>query len=460
MKYNILAKIFMYLTIFVFSIITIIFLSRNYFIFALLAYVIVLFISLKMNIKRFPLFLFIISLLIRLAVIFIVNLSQQADIWIMLDAAKKFAVNDYSFSNLPYFSTWGYQTGFVIYQGLILKLFKNEFVLKILNAVFSSLTTVLVYLISKKFTSEKSAKIVSLLYMILPMPLLLNPILNNHILSALLMYIGIMFIIKEEKTIKDYIFASILIAIGNILRPEGIIVVFSLIVFEIIKINKKTIFDISKKIFVFLVVYLSINSFSSFLIQKTGINEVGLKNNNPLWKFVLGFNHDTCGYYSYDDEKYSYSEKEEMEVIKDRVLTSPSKLTKLFTCKIDYFWLLSKPSTGEFAAKEFNFMNIKINAEKLNDIVINFNTYIYIITLFMCFIGVIFNRNKIIQNNSIFFVIMMIVTFFVYLLIELRVRYTYFIVISIFILSSYGYDYVLNYISKLKKHKNISNSKI
>lgn len=451
MKENILTKFFMYLTIFVFSIIAIIFLSQNYFIFALLAYIIVMFISLKLNIKRFPIFLFIISFLIRLLVIVIVDLPQQDDIWIMLDAAKKFAVNDYSFGKLPYFSSWGYQTGFVIYEGIILKIFKSEFVLKFLNIIFTSLTTVLIYFLSKKFTSEKSAKVVSLLYMVLPMPLLLNTLLNNHILSALLTYFGITFIIKNQKTLKDYIFSSILIAIGNILRPEGIIVVFSLIIFEIIKLKKDTLIDVFKKLFVFLTIYVFIGSFTSFIIQKTNVNPIGLKNNNPLWKFVIGFNHDTCGYYDHNDEQYFYDENAELEIIKDRVLTSPLKLTKLFTCKINYFWLLSEPSSGAFSAKDINFMNIKISAKTLNNIAINFNIFIYIITLFMCFIGVILNKEKIIKNNSIFFIIMMVVTFFVYLLIELRVRYTYFIIISIFILSSYGYDYVLNQISKLTK---------
>ena len=69
----------------------------------------------------------------------------------------------------------------------------------------------------------------------------------------------------------------------------------------------------------------------------------------------------------------------------------------------------------------------------------------------MCIVGVVFNRKKIKENNSIFFVIMIITTFCVYLLIELRPRYSYFIQISIFILSSYGYNYIIEKIQKRKE---------
>ena len=72
----------------------------------------------------------------------------------------------------------------------------------------------------------------------------------------------------------------------------------------------------------------------------------------------------------------------------------------------------------------------------------------------MCIIGVIFNRKKIIKDNSFFFVIMIMVTFFVYLLIEIQPRYAYFIHVSIFILSTYGYEIVLNKIKKLLNKKN------
>ena len=55
-KNNILLKLFLYLAIVVFSIIAIIFTVKSYIILALLSYLAILFISLKLNIKNFHLY--------------------------------------------------------------------------------------------------------------------------------------------------------------------------------------------------------------------------------------------------------------------------------------------------------------------------------------------------------------------------------------------------------------------
>ncbi len=452
MKDNIFSKLFLYLLIVVFSIITIIFTVKNHIILALITYLIIIFISLKKDIKRFPVILFIISLIIRLILVKIINFSSFDDYKTLIDASWMFSKGDYSFSNTTYFSMWGYQTGLVIYQGIILKIFKSEFILKVFNSIFSSLIVLLVYFISKKLTNEKSAR-VSLLYMILPISLIMNTMLNNQILSALLMYLGIYRLIKKEKNIKDYVISAILISLGNIIRPEGIVVVFSLLVFELIKLKKETVLDVIKKVSVFIIIYFIIGRGLSSLVQISGINEVGLKNTNPLWKFVVGFNHDSCGYYNSSDEKYIQDKQLEKKIIKQRITSDYKKTSKLMICKIEHFWLLPEENSKSesLADKEYIVFSHNFKYSTLENIALKFNSYIYIITLIMCFIGVIFNRKKLMEDNSIFFVILMVTTFFVYLLIEINSKYIFFILISIFILSSYGYDYVLNKI-KLGNH--------
>lgn len=443
---NVLSKLFMYFTIVVFSIISLLFLVKNNIILSVLAFIIVAFISLKINVKKFPIILFITSLVIRLVMILLFNFPQVSDFETLLNASNSFAKGDFSFQNDAYFSMWGYQTGFVIYQGIILKLFNSVFVLKLLNAIFSSGLCVIIYLFGKKQVSEKSAKMASLLYMIFPFSLYLNTVLANHHLSTFLMYIGIFFLLKKNKKTKDYIFAALLISLGNIIRPEGIIVVTTLIIFEILNLKKDTVKMVLKNVLIFLVIYFLIGGASSFLAIKTGVNEQGLKNNNPKWKFVLGFNHDSCGYYDASDEKYLNDEEKEIEVIKERVLVNPLKMGKLMTCKVNKFWLQTSLSSKNdmYTDKTYHVLGFDIKFTDIENIVVSFNTILYIITLFMCMIGVFFNRKKIIKDNSFFFVIMMMVTFGVYLLIEIQPRYAYFIHVSVFILSAYGYDFVLD----------------
>lgn len=452
---NILSNLFMYLTIIVFSIITLIFLVQNNIIVSILSYLVVIFISLKNNIKKFPVILFITSFVIRLVMIFIFNFAPVSDFETLLNASKDFANGDFSFQNEPYFTTWGYQTGFVIYQGIILKIFNSVFVLKVLNAIFSSVLCLLVYLFGKKICSEKSARMASLLYMIFPFSLYMNTVLANHHIAAFLTYIGIFFLLKDNKKIRDYIIAAVLISVGNIMRPEGIIVVFSLLLFEIFRLKKDLILKTIRNLLIFLVIYFTVGYASSLIVQKTGVNDVGLSNNNPQWKFVLGFNHESCGYYSAEDEKYLNDKEKEIEVIKERINVSPLKMAKLMTCKVNHFWLQSDISSKNemYSNKTYNIFGMQIRFTDIEKIVISFNTTLYIITFLMCIIGVIFNRKKIVKDKAYFFVIMMIVTFFVYLLIEIQPRYAYFIHVSIFILSTYGYEIVLNKVKDLLNKK-------
>ena len=452
---NVLTNLFMYLTIIVFSLITLIFLVQNNIIMSILSYLVVVFISLKNDIKKFSVILFIASFVIRLAMIFIFNFAPVSDFETLLNASKDFANGDFSFQKDAYFTMWGYQTGFVVYQGIILKIFNSVFALKVLNAIFSSVLCLLVYLFGKKICSEKSARMASLLYMIFPFSLYMNTVLANHHIAAFLTYIGIFFLLKDNKKIRDYMIAAVLISVGNIMRPEGIIVVFSFFLFEIFRLKKETVLKVTKSLLVFIIIYFIIGFSSSLIVQKTGVNSQGLSNNNPLWKFVLGFNHESCGYYSAEDEKYLNDKEKEIEVIKERINVSPLKMVKLMTCKVNHFWLQSDISSKNemYSSKTYDVLGMQIKFTDVEKIVVSFNKVLYVVTFLMCIIGVTFNRKKIIKDKAYFFVIMMIVTFFVYLLIEIQPRYAYFIHVSIFILSTYGYEIVLNKVYDLLNKK-------
>ena len=454
-KENLLSTIFVYCSIVVFSFLGVLFtIKSNIFLF-LMSFAVILFITLKFNIKKFPLLLFICSIIIRLIVVLFMNFPQVSDAKTLLEAAESFSIGDYSFSNLKYFTVWGYQTGFVIYEGLILKIISNPFILKTLNIIFSSVLTLFIYFVGKKITSEKTAKIASLLYMIFPYHLYMNSVLLNHQIATLLMYIGILFIIKDNKKLTDYIYAAIFISVGNIMRPEGIVVIFSIILYEIFKLKKDKILDVSKKVFVFLVIYFLIGNVSSILVQKTGINDEGLKNNNPMWKFVLGFNHESCGYYTEDDEKYLMDKEKEVELVRERIFSNPIKTIGLLGCKVNRFWLQSELTAKNdmYQEKTFNIMGLNIRFSFVEKIASGFNSCVYLITLFAAAIGLFIKRKEIIKSNSLIFVILMMVTFGVYLLIEIQPRYAYFIHISIFILSCYGYEYMVKKIPDIFKIK-------
>ena len=199
----------------------------------------------------------------------------------------------------------------------------------------------------------------------------------------------------------------------------------------------------------FLVVYFSIGFVSSFLVIKSGVNPSGLENKDPLWKFILGFNYETCGYYTDDDSKYQVDRETEISVIKERALGDLSRTGKLMLCKIDHFWLSSglDLETGSFNDKSINLFGVNVKFSDLSGIAMSFNQGVHMFILSMFLLGIVVNRKRL-SNEALFLLIMCFVTFFVFLFIEIQPRYMYFIHVSLFILASLGFKSIYEFISK------------
>ena len=445
-----LSKILTYIGIVILSLLLILYLFTNNIILLLVAGLMSIFISTR-KIKHFGLILFIVSFIIRLIFILVANFPQVYDFKTLLDASNMFARGDYSFNTWFHFYTWGYQTAFVIYQGVLLKLFNSIFILKLLNIIYSSLIVVIVYKLGLKISkNEKSARIVSMLYMIFPFYLFLNSVLLNSHLATLLSYLGIFFLLKEEPKYKDYLIGGILIAFGNIIRPEGIIIILTLLIYKIITFKKENIKKIIISLLIFLSSYFIICNGASFIVKASNINPSGLENKDPLWKFLLGFNYETCGYYIDSDSKYQIDKETEINEIKRRVFEDIPRTGKLMICKVDRFWLSSglDDEMGSFNDKEFNILGINIKFSRIKDIAIGLNKGINIVILSLMLLGLIVNRKNI-KNEILFLLIMILITFGIYLFIEIQPRYLYFIHVAVFALSTLG----INYLQELKIKK-------
>ena len=445
-----LSKILTYIGIVILSLLLLLYLFSNNIILLILAGIISIFISTR-KIKHFGLILFAVSLIIRLIFIMVANFEQVYDFKTLLEASEMFAKGDYSFNTWYHFHTWGYQTAFVIYQGVLLKLFNSIFILKLLNVIYSSLIVVIVYKLGLKISkNEKSSRIVSMLYMIFPFYLFLNSVLLNSHLATLLSYIGILFLLKEEPKYKDYLFGGILIALGNLIRPEGIIIVLTVIIYKLITLKKENIKKIIISLLIFLSSYFILCNGASFLVKVSNINPSGLQNKDPLWKFLLGFNYESCGYYVEDDARFQVSKEIEMNEIKRRALEDPIRTGKLMVCKVDRFWLSSglEDEMGSFNDKSFNIFGINIKFSRIKDMAIILNKGINIIILTLMLLGLFVNRKNI-KNEVLFLLIMILITFGIYLFIEIQPRYLYFVHVSVFALATLG----INYIQELKIKK-------
>ncbi len=444
-----LKKLFMGFSLGVFSFLGMVFLIYKMYLPAIVVIVLAFLVSRKIKVKRFWILLLVVSFLIRLAAIVVFNFPQTTDFKLMYECALKFVNHDFSWNSTAYFMMWPYQSGFVVYEGLLLKLVNNIYFLKVLNIIYESLLVLLIYYFSRRFVKDESARVAAILFMIYPYNIYLGTTLANHHIATILSYVGIVFLLSRKKKPYYFIVAGILIGLSNVLRPEGIIVIFSYLLFMIFNLKK---YNFKKELLGFLILLVSyggINLICSNLIILSGVNKDGLKNTNPLWKFVLGFNGDSCGYYDSNDEVYINDKEKELEIIKERL--NPSNVGRLVLCKTNRMWLSNKIDVKDSSYdKAYYIGNIKIKFNDLADVVSLTNHYIFLFVMVMMILGVFRNRKDIINNESLFFLIMVVVAYFVFLLIEIQPRYLYLIHPSIFILSAYGIEEILKKI-KLKK---------
>lgn len=444
-----LKKLFMGFSLGVFSFLGMVFLIYKMYLPAIVVIVLAFLVSRKIKVKRFWILLLVGSFLIRLAAIVVFNFPQTTDFKLMYECALQFVNHDFSWNSTAYFMMWPYQSGFVVYEGLLLKLINNIYFLKVLNIIYESLLVVLIYYFSRRFVKDESARVAAILFMIYPYNIYLGTTLANHHIATILSYLGIVFLLSRKKKPYYFIVAGILIGLSNVLRPEGIIVIFSYLLYMIFNLKKDNFKKELLGFLILLVSYGGINLICSNLIIMSGVNKDGLKNTNPLWKFVLGFNGDSCGYYDSNDEVYINDKEKELEIIKERL--NPSNVGRLVLCKTNRMWLSNKIDVKDSSYdKAYYIGNIKIKFNDLADVVSLTNHYIFLFVMVMMILGVFRNRKDIINNESLFFLIMVVVAYFVFLLIEIQPRYLYLIHPSIFILSAYGIEEILKKI-KLKK---------
>ena len=148
---------------------------------------------------KLVLFLFFFSFLIRIGVVLWIDTPVISDFKTMYEASQELLNGTTAYKSMPYFLTWGYQMGHVIYQTLLLAIINSITFLKIINALVTSLTVVFIYLIGKELTNKKASFIISMIYSIFLFPLLLNTVLTNQLLPMLLILIAIYLWIKNAR---------------------------------------------------------------------------------------------------------------------------------------------------------------------------------------------------------------------------------------------------------------------
>lgn len=392
-------------------------------------------------------FLFLFAFVIRIGVILWIDTPVISDFKTMLDASKELVNGTDAYKSMPYFICWGYQMGHVIYQAILLNIINSITFLKIVNAIVTSSTVIMIYLIGKELSNTKAAIIISIIYSIFLFPLLLNTVLTNQLLPMLLILIAIYLWMKKKKENKLMpVIIGILLGISNMLRSETIVIIIAFVLYTIfLMIKKENRKALIINLCLIIISYFTLTTATSFVLKATDISPSGLENKNSSWKFLEGLNIETRGQYSEDDAiKYSYDKKKTTKELKKRIQEEWQQYPLLFAKKTKILWLNSDLSwsLGHIENQE----DLKLY-EGINQIFI----YFFVI---MSLLSAITLFKKTYKKEQILILLILFVYFGVYLFIEVMPRYAYSLQIFEALLASITLGYILDNkkISKVGDH--------
>ncbi len=402
----------------------------------------------RKEISKFPLKLFIIMFILRILIIILFDTPVISDFAVILNAAQNLLNKVNVINNTDYFFRNAYQTGPVIYTYLFLRIFNSVWFLKIINCILSSINCVLIYFICLKFTSKKSAQKSSLFYGFLVFPLFFNTVLSNQIPGSTLFYLALLIFLNNKESLKSYVICAILLSLGNLIRSEGIIFICAITGLYILYIiSKKVSKKMHQGILILILTYFILGFSYSTIIKISHLNNEGLKNNYPEWKFILGLNTKTCGVYNTKDFEYLESKDMAQKEIINRIKKlTPRTTLELISCKSNIMWRGGTLdwTFANLKAHNYHILGLTFNQDEIEDILTSLNKLIYYYVFIIMLLGLYkYQKDKNANLDALLFLNILALNFVVYSLIEVQPRYIYLFQISIFILASLGFEALL-----------------
>ncbi|WP_238655508.1 glycosyltransferase family 39 protein [Paenibacillus piscarius] len=264
---------------------------------------------------------------------------------------------DYSsFQSGGYLYMFPFNFSIVLYLKTLLLLFPDNYlVIKGFNILFTLTTTLVIYLLGQELSPQSRSKHYGLLIVAatyIPAMFMSNFIYNDGIATALLtsaLYFAVRFI--RRKSMKDILFAAVLLASGNYFRSIGIIVLIAIVLGLLLNVRavgaKKAIASISIIVMLFNVPGWIQNA----ALEARGIvDESPSSNSAPVYMWLnMGINLATFGFWD-DRESYNiyqqdagYNKADSVELFKASIrskLSSASftELAEMYYKKLVWTW--------------------------------------------------------------------------------------------------------------------------
>ncbi|MCX7772541.1 MAG: DUF2079 domain-containing protein [Clostridia bacterium] len=405
----------------------------------------------------FSVMIFFLAFAAKLIFSLVVETKPISDFLLFYDAAKMAAAGDYTFQSWCYFSVWANQSGIVLFYAGIMKLFGIGLTpLITINCLFMAGTNLLVYLMAREFATEKAARASALLYLFYPAPYLLAPVLTNQHSADFLFFLSAWLFAKKGLKSYPYVLLSAFIAVlGNGLRLMGIIPVAAVLFLTAIGIfqsfkNKKRLLSYLKAGLSYCLVFILCWTLLSKSAAWLGVNPKGLENTFPLWKFVVGLNHDSNGQFNVKDQNLLMYQKDIEErdrlaaaMIKKRVSVGSAKLFYLAIKKELLLWTKSENTGFTFTKrpKAIGIMGLQIPFEALLHQGLHVEKVFYLFAFLLMAAGSLCR----LKDKEVLPLLLLIQLYFggyflSHILVEVQPRYRYFAMIAVFTLASLGFE--------------------
>ena len=410
--------------------------------------------------KVFMIIAILLGFTVKLVYSSLIEDSAIADALLCFNAAQQAANGDFSWISLDYFQRWAYQIPFVLYETAVLKIFGNYKALYIMGAVFSILTCMLFYAVSKKMVkNENAALAVTALFTWMPNALFQIDTMYNQLIGGLFLMLSIYFFsfiftesFDEKINPKQLLFClltGIFSGISNLFRAEAIVEILAvacyLIFVTVTQSDKKTLlkYIIKSVVFfaVFFIGYKIVTGGTDWIITASGIHPYGIKNRCPYWFIVCGLTPESYGAYS---EKYigivytldSEAQKKMFSDIMHEIFADRSFFDILifFAKKLSIMW--GTPEEPHCMISDSALWH------RISYVMVLANHYIYMLFSILAIVGI---KMKKFRNSSSFLTIYFMGYFCIYLIKEIAPRYRYSTLFILALLSVYGIQAVFDY---------------
>lgn len=402
------------------------------------------------------------SLAARLAYVLIIPSQPASDFMVLYRCAQWASQGDFDWvtngAGNGYFGYWPYQIPFVLYEAVILKLFKSMWALKAMNLVFMLGINYLIYKISALVSDKRAALCAAFIYAVYPSAVHMSSVLTNQHISTFFLLWGLYLILSASDK-KKLLAAGLLLGISNLMRPEGTVILIALaccgIWYFLQAPSKRRLADTAVALLLIAAGYVIINKGLEIVLILLNIAPYGIGSAAPEWKFVLGLDFTGNGTFSGKnvyviDIADDNARREETIAIIQNSWNETTGHLMFFLNKIKTMWA---EDIGSFWAGLFVNSEGKIEQFLTDDYAVlpflsgkAFNYYLHQLTvasygimwlLGLPAVGVLWHDSAE-ANRARLPAVILIGFFVIYLAIEVQARYRYELIPLLAVLASCG----------------------